>query len=86
MAREVNAEKTKNMFMYREPEWKAIINTVNKYFEIVVRFICLGMTAVSRNYSHGQINKSRLNLGNASKYLIQNLFSSLLSENLMIKM
>jgi hypothetical protein len=55
------------------------------YIERVEEFKYLGTTLTDRNCVQAEI-KSRLKLGNASYFSVQNLLSSrLLSKNLMIK-
>ena len=61
------------------------INVDNSSIERVEEFKYLGTTLTNKNYIHEEI-KSRLNLGNACYFSVQNiLFSSLLSKNLQIK-
>jgi hypothetical protein len=84
---EANAEKTKYMGMYRE--WNAgqrhNIKTANKFFERVKQFVYLEMTLTNQNPMHEEI-KSRLISGNVCCHSVQNLLpSSLLSENINIK-
>jgi hypothetical protein len=84
---EVNAEKTKYMIMsrYLNPGRNQIIRIANQSFEMVAEFKYLGMTVTNQNDIRDEI-KSRLNLGNAFNYSVQNLLSScLISKNLKIK-
>jgi hypothetical protein len=61
------------------------IRMANESFENVTKFKHLGTTLTNQNGIHDEI-KSRLNLGNACCYSVQNLFSSrLISKNLKIK-
>jgi hypothetical protein len=83
----MNAEKAKYMIM--SCHWNSgqnqNIRTANELFEKVAKFKYLGMTLTNKNDIHDEV-KSRLNLGNACYYSIQNLLSSsLISKNLKIK-
>jgi sorting nexin-29 len=83
---EINAEKTKYMMScHPNSGQNQNIRIANESFESVARFKYLGMTLTNQNDIHDEI-KSRLNLGNACCYSIQNLLSScLISNNLKIK-
>jgi hypothetical protein len=83
---EVNADKTKYMIMSRDQNagrsYSMTIN--NSYIERVEEFKYLGTTLTNKNSIQEEI-KSRLNMGNACYYSVQNLlFSSLLSKKLNI--
>ena len=74
---EVNADKTKYMFM----SWD---RNANSSIERVEEFKYLGMTLTDQNSIQEEI-KSRLKLANACYHLVQNLLSSrLLSKDLKI--
>ena len=84
---EVNADKTKYMIMSRDQNAgrNNSMNTDNSSIERVEEFKYLGTTLTNQNSIQEEI-KSRLNLGNACYYSVQNLLSSsLLSKNLKIK-
>jgi len=83
---EVNADKTKYIIMYRDQNAgrSHSMKTDNSYTERLEEFKYLG-TTLNQNSIQEEI-KSRLKLGNACYYLVQNLLSStLLSKNLKIK-
>jgi hypothetical protein len=83
---EINAEKTKYMIMSRHPYsgQNQNIRIANESFENVATFKCLGTKLTNQNDIHDEI-KSRLNSGNASYYLVQNLLSSRLISKKYIK-
>ena len=84
---EVNAHKTKHMTMSRYQNAGRIhsMKMDNSPIERVKEFKYLGTTLTSRNSIQEEI-KSRLKLGNACNYSVQNLLSSsLLSKTLKIK-
>jgi len=84
---EVNAHKTKYMTVSRDQNAGRIHNMKidNSFIERVEEFKYLGTTLTNQNSIQEEI-KSRLKLGNACYYLVQNLLSSrLLSKNLKIK-
>jgi hypothetical protein len=73
------------MIMSHHPNSGKNIRTANELFENVAKFKYLGMTLTNQNDIHDE-NKSRLNLGNACYYSVQNRFSShLIPKNLKIK-
>jgi hypothetical protein len=74
---ETNAENTKYVIMSHHPNsgQNQNIRLANELFEKVAKFKYLGMTLTNQNDIHDEI-KSRLNLGNACYYLVQNLLSS----------
>jgi len=84
---EVNAHKTKYMTMSRDQNARRIhsMKFDNSSIERVQEFKYLGTTLTNQNSVQEEI-KSRLKLGNACYYSVQNLLSSrLLSKNLNIK-
>ena len=84
---EVNDDKTKYMVMSRDwnAGWGHSVKTDNSSIERVEEFKYLGTTLTDQNSIQEEI-KSRLKLGNACCYAVQNLLSSrLLSKNLKIK-
>src|SRR5215469_13085010 len=84
---EVNAQKTKYMTVSRDQNAGQIhsMKTDNSSIERVEEFKYLGTTLTNQNSIQEEI-KSRLKVGNACYYSVQNLLSSsLLSKNLKIK-
>ena len=84
---EVDADKTKYMVMCRDQNAgrSRNIKIGNSSFERVEEFKNLGTTLTNQNSIQEEI-ESRLKLGNACYYSVQNLLScSLLSKNLKIK-
>ena len=84
---EVNAHKTKYMIMFRDQKTGRIYSMKmdNSPIERKEDFKYLGTTLTSQNSIQEEI-KSRLKLGNACYYFVQNLLSSsLLSKTLKIK-
>jgi hypothetical protein len=83
----INAQKTKYMIMSRHLNsgQNQNIRIANESFEKVTKFRYLGTTLTNQNDIHDEI-KSRLNMGNACYYSVQNHLSSrLISKNLKIK-
>jgi hypothetical protein len=74
---EINAEKTKYMIMshYLNSGQNHNIRIANESFQNVEKFKYLGTLLTNQNDIHDEI-KSRLNLGNACYYSVQNLLSS----------
>ena len=84
---EVNAHKTKYMAMFRDQNAGRIHSMMmdNSPIEMVEEFRYLGTTLTNQNFIQEEI-KSRLKLGNACFYSVQNLLSSsLLSKTSKIK-
>jgi hypothetical protein len=84
---EVNPENTKYMLMlpYQKVGQKHSIKTLNRSFEDMAKFKCLGTTLTDQNCMLEEI-KSRLNLGDACYHSVQSLLSSyLLSRNVKVK-
>jgi hypothetical protein len=84
---EVHTDKTKYMIMSRDQNAgrSHCMSVDNSSIERVEEFKYLGTTLTNQNSIQEEI-KSRLKLGNAICYSVQNLlFSSLLSRNLKIK-
>jgi hypothetical protein len=85
---EVNPEKTKCMLVSwcQKAGQKQSIKIVNRSFESVAKYKCLGIILTDKNCIHGEV-KFRLNLGNACYHSVQSLLSScLLSGNVRAKM
>jgi hypothetical protein len=76
---EVNANKTKYMFMsyYQKTGQNHYIKVANKSFENVVKFKYLSLVVTNQNCIYKEI-KSRLSSGNAYYHAVQNLLSSCL--------
>ena len=84
---EVNADKTKYMIMSRDQNAgrSHSMKTDNSSIERVEEFTYLGKTLTNKNSIQEEI-KSRLKVGNACYYSVQNLLSSsLLSRKLKLK-
>jgi len=84
---EVNADKTKYMIMSRDQNAgrSHSMKIDNRSIERVGEFKCLGTTLTNKNSIQEEI-KSRLKVGNACYYSVQDLLSSsLLSKKLKIK-
>ena len=84
---EVNADKTKYMIMYRDQNAgrSHSMKTDNSSIERVEEFKYFETTLTNKNSIQEEI-KSRLKVGNACYYSVQNLLSSsLLSKKLKIK-
>jgi hypothetical protein len=84
---EINAEKTKYMIMSRHPNsgQNENVRIANELFEKAEKFKYSGTTLMNQNDIHDEI-KSRLNMGNARYYSVQNLlFSRVITKNLKIK-
>jgi hypothetical protein len=84
---EVKVDKTKYMVMYRDQNSGQChgMKTDNSSTERVEQFKYLGTTLTDQNSIQEEI-KSRLKLGNACYYSVQNILSSsLLSKNMKIK-
>jgi signal recognition particle subunit SEC65 len=79
---EINAEKTKYMTMSRHPNSgeKQNIRIANESFENVAKFKYLEKTLKNQNDIHDEI-RSRLHIGNACYYSVQNLLPSRLIKN-----
>jgi hypothetical protein len=77
---EINVEKTKYMIMscHLNSGQNQNIRTANVSFENVAKFKYMGMTLTNKNDIHDEI-KSRLYMGNACYYSVQNLVSSCLT-------
>jgi hypothetical protein len=84
---EITAERTESMIMshHQNSGQNQNIRVANESFENMAKFKYLGMILTNKNDIHDEI-KSRLNMGNACYYSVQNLLSShLISKNLKIK-
>jgi hypothetical protein len=84
---EINTEETKYMIMshHLNSGQNHNVRIVNESFENVAKFKYLEMTLTNQNDIRVEI-KSRLNMGNACYYSVQNLLSShLIPKNLKIK-
>jgi hypothetical protein len=82
---QVNAEKTKYMFMshHQTAGQNRNMKTANRSFENVVQFKYLGMKVTNQNLIEEEI-KEKLDLGNACYHSVRNLLSSPLSKNVRI--
>ena len=81
---EVNTDKTKYRIMswYQNAGWSQSVKIDNSSIEMVEEFKDLGTTLTNKNSIQEEI-KSRLKVGNACYYSVQNLLSSsLLSKKL----
>jgi hypothetical protein len=74
---EINAEKTKYMIMFHHLNsgQNQKMRRANELLKNMAKFKYLGMTLTNKNDIHDEL-MSRLNLGNACYYSIQNLPSS----------
>jgi hypothetical protein len=74
---EVNAEKTKYMFMshHQTTGQNHYIWVANESFENVAKFKYFRITVTNQIYIHKKI-KTKLNSGNAFYHAVRNLFSS----------
>jgi hypothetical protein len=85
---EIIADKTNYMYMSQDQNagQSCNIKNNNRSFERMEHFKYMGTNLTNQNSSEKK-TKSRLNSGNACYHLVQNLlFSSLLSQNIKIKL